>query len=322
MGREAAVKSCLKRAGFLLLSFAFAGCAVQNGQNGVLPGSAPIRPMDTYGGTTSLATSIMDSSPVLAGKSVAHFYVGIDEIDAISNGTPYPVLSFTAPYVVDLMQYQNGNALSLGQSSVPALSYTQYRFVLNTASSQIIFADGSSLPVSFKTNSSSQSSAKAANQTTTSTDPSIPGAVDVVVSAPMTLSAGTDVSLSADFNALESLTITNNAVYVRASMFIAKDAGKIDGTVAGSAGPVQNAVVAAVSSAGVVANTASTDAMGHFNLHALAAGTYQIVIYNSYSTAAGQSVTASGQSSTAAWVYGPSITVTSNGSVSAGTLAD
>lgn len=299
-------------------------------QNATLPSSAShVKPQDTYGGTGLLGAvgglldlSLFDSSPALNGKTLAHFYIGVDEVDAIANGTSYPVVQFGSPYMVDLLQYQNGNALSMAQTQMPAQTYSQVRLILNVASTQITFSDGSSLPVSFKT-TSSQSSAHAATQTTTSTDPTIAGAVDVTINSPFTVGSGATDLLAADFNVLESLTANSSTIFIRPSMFAADHAGHVTGTVVNANGlPVANAVVIASSSSGTVANTASTDSNGNFDLHAVQAGTYQLTIYNSYTTAAGQNMSASGQSSTAASVNGPTITVTDGGTQSIGTIND
>ncbi|HKU68075.1 MAG TPA: DUF4382 domain-containing protein [Candidatus Baltobacteraceae bacterium] len=280
-------------------------------------------PMETYGGTNAVTTTLADSSPVLNGKTVVHCYIGVDEIDAVAGGVNYAIARFGSPYVLDLLQYQNGSELPMGQAVLPAQSYSQYRLVLNAASTQIVFSDGTSLPVSFKTNSGSQSSANAANQTNATNDPTIPGAIDVTVNAPFTVDASAGASVAADFNVLESLTVNNNNVFVRPSMFVANHEGQLRGQVLNTGGSaVQNAVVVATASSGVVSNSAATDANGNFNLHALPAGTYQLTIFNAYTTAAGQNVSASGQSATAASVNGPTITVTAGGSVSIGILND
>lgn len=307
----------------VLLALGLGACSGQASQGVTPPGGAgTLKPMDTYGGTGMMSLAMMDSSPVLNGKTVAHFYIGVDEVDVVANGTAYPLVQFGTPYVMDLLQYQNGNSLSMGQASIPAQSYTQERFVLDVASTQIAFADGTSMPIAFKT-TNSQSSAHAANQTNTTNDPTIAGAVDVTVNNPFTYGSGTPASLAADFNVLESLSASANTVYVRPSMFVANGAGQINGTVLNQSGtPVQNATVVALGSSGVVANTGATDANGNFNLHALQPGTYQLTIYNSYVNASGQTITASGQSSTATSVNGPTITVTAGGSISSGTLND
>jgi hypothetical protein len=315
------------RACAMLLALGLAACSGQAGQS-VTPAANPgtLKPMDTYGGTNLLSgllkLSLLDASPVLNGKTVAHLFIGVDEIDALANGTTYPIAQFGSPYVLDLLQYQNGNSLPMGQVSVPAQTYSQVRLVLNVASTQIAFADGSTMPVSFKT-TSSQSSAHAANQTNTTTDATIAGAVDVTINTPFTVASGSTSSLAADFNVLESLTANANTVFIRPSMMVANGAGQINGSVVNQSGaPVQNAIVAAVGAGGAVANTDATDANGNFNLHAIQSGTYQLVIYNTYVNAAGQSISASGQSSTAASINGPTVTVTAGSSTSTGTLND
>jgi Carboxypeptidase regulatory-like domain/Domain of unknown function (DUF4382) len=327
------MKFIATRMSALIMALTLAACAGHAGSS-ITPDASgrtggPIKPMDTYGGTTGISLlglvkiSLLDSSPSLNGKTVAHFYIGVDEIDAMASSTAYPLVKFGSPYVLDLLQYQNGASLPMAQISIPAQTYNATRMVLDTASAQVVFSDGSSLPVSFKA-TSSQSSAHAAAGTNTTTDPNIAGAVDVTVNAPFSVDSGSSASLAADFNALESLTINNNNVFVRPSLFVANGApGMITGTIVNSSGsPVQNAVVVATGSSGQVANTSATDANGNFNLHALQAGTYQLTIYNSYTTAAGQPETANGQTSAATSVSGPTVTVTAGGSASTGSLND
>jgi hypothetical protein len=99
--------------------------------------------------------------------------------------------------------------------------------------------------------------------------------------------------------------------------------GKVTGTIVNQNGtPVQNVVVAAVASNGTIVNTALTGPYGRFNIHGINAGTYQIVLYNSYTTAGGQQYTASGPSSTATSVNGPSVTITGGAGTDTGTLTD
>jgi outer membrane autotransporter protein len=72
-----------------------------------------------------------------------------------------------------------------------------------------------------------------------------------------------------------------------------------------------------------VANTVNTDASGNFNLHTINAGSYQLVIYNNYTTASGQNIVASGaDASQGASFQGPSVTVTAGGTTQVGTLND
>ena len=300
---------------------------MQGSQNAALPvsGSHFDRPMDTLGGPIGLVNMLLfDASPVLSGKAVTHFNVGIREIDLVANGQTVPLVSFPAPFQVDLLQYQNGASLAMGQTSVPAQNYSAVRVVLDQPSTQVSFSDGTVLPGVFKTNSSSSSSSGAGNGTTVTNDAGTPNAVDVTFSAPVSVQSGGAVSLSADFNVLESIAkINSTTVTVRPAIFGGNASGQIAGTVLNQSGaPVQNAIVAAVASDGSIGNTAGTDQNGTFNLHALKADTYQLVIYNAYTNAAGQSITAINQSNAAASFSGPSVAVTAGSKVSAGTIGD
>lgn len=317
--------SFLKATAFLL-AFGVAGCS--GSQNATLPGggSQYDKPMDVLGGPALyINLSLFDAAPVLNGKTVTHFTVGIREVDAIANGQAVPLVSFSSPYMVDLLQYQNGNALSMGQQiAVPAQIYSQLRVVLDQSSTQVAFSDGTTLPGVFKTNSASTSSSGAGSGTSVTPDAAIANSIDVTMNAPFSGGSTGTVSLAADFNVLESIAkVNSNYVTVRPAIFGGNASGQISGTLLNQSGtPVQNAVVAAVGSDGTVGNTAGTDQNGNFNLHALKADTYHLVIYNAYTNAAGQSITASGQSNAAASFNGPSITVSSGAKVAAGTIGD
>ncbi|HTU63295.1 MAG TPA: carboxypeptidase-like regulatory domain-containing protein, partial [Polyangiales bacterium] len=100
-------------------------------------------------------------------------------------------------------------------------------------------------------------------------------------------------------------------------------AGAASGTVQNSSGgPVSGATVVALDASGNVANTTNTDQNGNFTLHTISAGTYQLEIYNTYTTAVGQTNTASGNDNTSASLQGPSVTVTAGQTTAIGTIAD
>jgi Domain of unknown function (DUF4382)/Carboxypeptidase regulatory-like domain len=290
-------------------------------------GSGQVGKFDVSGGIGPgrLDVAMGDAPPWFSGRTLSHFYIGVREVDAIANGQSTTVLSMGSPYVFDLLSYQDGNALDLGQASVMPANYTQLRFVLDVASAQAIFSDGTSVPVTFLTNNGSNGNRPGAS-TVTTTDPNVQGAVDVTVNGSFTVGSGDSASFGIDFNALESTAlVNNNAMKVRPSLVVASNAsaGKITGNIVNQNGaPVQNAVVAAVAADGTIVNTALTGPYGRFNIHHLNAGSYQVVIYNSYTTAGGQSYTASGQTSNAASVSGPTVTVTGGAATATGALAD
>jgi hypothetical protein len=232
-------------------------------------------------------------------------------------------VSLASPYVFDLLAYQDGSMAALGQGAIAPGQYTQLRFIFDTASAQAIFSDGSSLPITFMTNNGNGNGPGAA--TTTTNDPNISGAVDVTINAPFTVNFGDTPSYDVDFNALESMAVVNNnSMKVRPALVAANtnSSGKITGTIVNQNGnPVQNVVVAAVAN-GAIVNTALTGPYGRFNIHGLNAGAYQIVLYNSYTTVAGQQYNASGASSNATSLNGPTANVTGGAATAVGTLTD
>jgi hypothetical protein len=324
------VEALFKKACILLLSLSLAACAGQGMQPKTTTTSAgtvgvPLHKLDVYGGIGNMSMMMGDAPPWFSGRTLAHFYVGVREVDLIANGQATPVISLASPYVFDLLAYQDGSMAGLGQGAVTPGQYSQMRFVFDTASAQAIFSDGSSLPVTFMTNNGSSANRPGAS-TVTTTDANIPGAVDVTINSAISVNSGDSITFGVDFNALESMAVVNNnAMKVRPSLIGAStnSSGKVTGTIVNQNGtPVQNVVVAAVASNGTIVNTALTGPYGRFNIHGINAGTYQIVLYNSYTTAGGQQYTASGPSSTATSVNGPSVTITGGAGTDTGTLTD
>ncbi len=215
-----------------------------------------------------------DSAPTIGGRTLAHFYVGVREIDAIQNGQSVVLGSSSTPYQIDLLQYQNGSGDWMTQTSVPAQTYTQLRYVFDVGSTQAVFADGSTMPVRFNAGPSRSSSGEGAS-TSTSADSTYANAVDVVVNTQLTVQSDSD-TVAADFNLAESLGQAPGALVVRPVVSAAADPGQINGTVQNANGNgVQGATVVAYGSNGAAVNSTATDASGAFNLHALPADTYQ-----------------------------------------------
>jgi len=269
-----------------------------------------------------LTTSLGDAAPVLNGKTLAHFVIGVREIDAIGNGQTVVLGSASSPAQMDLLQYQDGSTNWMTQTSVPAQSYTQLRYVIDLGSTQAVFADGTTMPVKFS-GGYSKSSYGVGNDTTTTADATYANAIDVTVNARFTVQSTTAAAIASDFNLTESLGVNGSSIIVRPTLSAANVPGQINGTVKSAWGsPVQNATVVAVGSNGNAVNSATTDASGNFNVHALSADTYQLVVYNSYTNAAGYKIYASGESSGAQGFYGPTVSVAAGSSASAGTIGD
>lgn len=277
--------------------------------------------MDLVGGPCAmLATSMGDASPVLYGKTLAHFYVGVREIDAIANGQSTVLGSSSTPAQMDLLQYQNGSANWMTQTTVPAQTYSQLRYVLDLSYTQAIFTDGSTLPVKFSGGYTKSSSGMGAS-TSTTYDATYANAIDVTVNAPFAVSS--DVAIMADFNLGESLNDSGNTILMRPTLAAASGAATITGFVVNAYGnPVQDATVVAVGSNGAAVNSDTTGANGSFNLHALAADRYKLIVYNQYTNAAGYKLSSAGATTSAQGFYGPSVSVGSGSTVSAGSIGD
>lgn len=318
--------------GAIIMSLGLAACGGHGTQSlpaatqGQSADKGVLRPLDVTGGIgpSQMYSAYMgDAAPWFSGRSLSHFYIGVREVDVLLNGQIIPIAqSGSAPYTMDLLAYQDGSALKLLQASLQPASYTGMRFVLAPSASSAVFSDGTTMPVAFVTNNGGNGGP--GSSTVTSADPNMADAIDVTVSGAFTLAPDAPAAFSIDFNALESMSLSNNTVRVRPALVAAAGAqGSASGTIVNQSGsPVQNAVVAAVAADGTIANTALTGPRGNFNVHGLNAGTYTLRVFNSYTTVSGQQYTASGQTSAAASFNGPTVSVGAGSSTAVGTIAD
>jgi hypothetical protein len=288
--------------------------------------SSHARPLDVIGGgplLSALSLLLGDSAPQLGGKTLAHLYVGVWRIDVTSNGQTGTLASYSSPNVIDVLAYQGSSAATAGSNNVATTTYSSTTFVVDLASSQAVFTDGTSMPLGFLTNAATKSSSGAGALTSTVADG--PNAVDIISNRSFTVPSGQSQAVRVDFNAFESLAMSNGSLITRPVLFLAPTSGESDikGTVVNKWGsPVAGATVVAKDSNGNVGNTTQTDASGNFDVTTLNPGSYQLLIYNTYTNAAGQQYQASGQSNSG-WtgVYGPTITTT-GGTANAGNIAD
>jgi hypothetical protein len=314
----------------VMLGALIAGCSGSGGSN-LTPGttgpafSSPhkLHPSDTLGGVGNYALNILltDAPPQIGGMTASAVNLGIDSVAVINNGQATTLESFSTPYVVNVMNNAGTpSPIAIGQFYQG--SYQQLRFTIDIASSNVV-ANGQAFPLSFMTGENPLSSAGAGPS---SFSYGSPGTVSMVVNGNFSIGGDPAAAVDADFNALESLAPgPPGTIVARPTLFAVADglAGKADGVVLNASGsPVSGATVVALDQSGNVANTTSTDVNGAFDLHTIGQGTYQLVIYNSYNTVAGQTLTATGNSSTAASVQGPMITVTAGQTAQVGTIAD
>jgi hypothetical protein len=263
-----------------------------------------------------------DASPVIGNLNVTSINLGIDAVNVVYQGQVTTIATYPTPYVVNVMA-NGGDPSSIGIGQLYSGNYDHIQFVVDTATSNIV-ANGTTMPIQFQVGQSSQSSVNAGKGTTTSGNSTT---VTMTVGGQFMLGGTPAASVMADFNALESLNQNSSGqIVAQPTLFAAAtaNAAEIQGQVLNANGqPVSNAVVVALSGYGKVANTVNTDVNGNFDLHAINAGTYKLVIYNNYTTASGQNIVASGaDASQGASFQGPSVNATVGQITQAGTLND
>lgn len=327
---EATVRNCLIRAGIFLLMLApgLTACGSHANPPAPSPQSATRfeKPMDLVAGPSGYTLNVLlgDAAPDFGGNKLERLDLGITEIDAVQNGQATVLASFAHPRIVNVLAHQNDDGESVADVNVTRSDYQQLRIVVDLASSSAKFRGQPRVPVDFLVNVGSASSAGAGATTLTTIDG--PGAVDLLVTQPFSIPANHNQSVRVDFNVFESLAIDpSGALLARPSLFVAPmdDMGRIKGRVIDADGsPVSNATIVAVAPDGSIGNSDWTDGRGRFSIGTLHSGTYKLLVYNSYTTAAGRVVTASGQTNSLQSFEGPTITVSGGHAVSAGTIAD
>lgn len=265
------------------------------------------KPQDILGGVGGLLSVLLtDAPPQIGNLTPTEIDLGVTGVAVVANGTVNPIASYSQPVIVNVLAAQ-AQPSSIGIGSYFSGQYQGVQFTFDVASSHIV-ANNTTYPIAFLAGNNALSSAGAGATTTTSGDAKT---VTVTVDGNFVINGSPAASIQADFNALESLAqAADGSIVARPTLFAVPytEAATIAGTVTNASGaPVSGAVVVALDASGHVANTTSTDASGAYSLHTLWAGSYTVVVYNTYKTASGQTLTASGNSNTAASVTGPTI---------------
>ncbi|HTV93973.1 MAG TPA: carboxypeptidase regulatory-like domain-containing protein [Verrucomicrobiae bacterium] len=269
-----------------------------------------------------LAILLGDAPPVIGNLNVTSVNLGIDAVNVVYQGQVTTLATYSTPYVVNVMS-NGGQPSSIGIGQLYSGNYDHIQFVVDTATSNIV-ANGATMPINFQVGAQSQSSAGAGNGTSTTGNSTT---ITMTVGGAFMIGGNPAAAVMADFNAVESLNQNSQGQIVAVPTLYAvatANAGQVGGQILNANGqPVTNAIVVALNSRGHVANTVNTDANGNFDLHTINAGSYQLVIYNNYTTASGQNIVASGaDASQGASFQGPTVTVTAGQTTQVGTLND
>jgi len=262
------------------------------------------------GGLPTLDTifAILDAPRFAAGAQINVAILGVQAIGA--DGVAYSIVSYPAPVVVNLLNYQT-SALVLGHNTIPSQAYTTLRLVVQASSSSLL-AWGTKYPVNFGYFDHSHTFTPA---------PSDIATIDFAVK--MDATTGNPIVL-ADFNTVESVKLRDGQAYIGSRIAAAPwdSSAVITGTVVNNVGaPVGSAVVAVLDSSGNVVNTTLANDDGTFEIHAIPGGSYQVMVYNDYTTDSGDEILASGADS-AANVTGPLIAVPGGFSINIGNIRD
>lgn len=306
-------------------------CGIHAAPTAPTPQGVPrvMQPMDVLGGPGGLLKVLLgDAAPNLGGRKLQRLDLAVKEVDAIENGQTTVLASFDQPHVVNVLAHEDDNSGEvIAKTKIARANYQQLRVVVDVTASSAKLTGGSRMPVDFLVNVASASSAGAGSTTVTTSDG--PGAVDMVVTQPFSIPEDHEHSVRVDFNAFESLALDSAGnLLSRPSLFVAPvdDISRIKGSIVNdSGGAVSNATVVALGADGSIGNTAFTNDKGRFSIGTLRAGTYHLIIYNAYTTAAGRAVTASGESSANASVQsfeGPTVTIGGDSATSIGAIRD
>ena len=201
----------------------------------------------------------------------------------MANGVAYPVIQYTSPVVVNMLDLRT-SALDLGGASFPAMACDGLRFVIDPAQSSVN-VNGTSYPTQF-----------GSFGTGFKFTPSTSALDNVDVAMPFNPTLG-QTSLLVDFNVLDSVVLQGTTALIGPSTKAVhwNASAVVTGTIVNSAGqPVRGATISALASDGSVAAVSLSNRTGHFEIHAIAGGSYSINFANSHVARSGASILAQG----------------------------
>lgn len=238
-------------------------------------------PQNSLGGIPcfSLSISLFDAPLTFGSNDQVNLAVlGVNLVG--SDGASHPMATFPKPVVVDLLKLQK--AARKFDTIAMAGSYSAIEFILLPALTSVVVS-GTRYPVQFG-------------------DGAVASPVPIALDSPIAI-AGTDkakVKVAIDFNALESVSLSGGVARIDPHFVSSTDETQVHGRVHNSADkPVSGATVLVQDAAGNVVNSSVTDKDGTFVVHALRAGKFSVAVRNTYTTASGVTVNATGATSSA-----------------------
>ena len=266
----------------------------------------------------------MDGPFRTSGGTVTAVNIAVAKAELIGSGGPQVIATFSPAKQINLLDYQT-TALQLGTVQIPAGQYQQLRLLLDTSSANntSVVINGTTFPLTIP--SATGPSGFGGNTSTDAGDGQ--GTSGIKVNVSLDAQGGSAYGYLIDFNAAESIVSAGaSGKYMMKPVLVATAqtlAGAVSGMVKNNAGAgVANAQVVAQQN-GTAINSGVTDANGNFQINALPAGTYTLVVNNSWTSQAGAAETATGFDGTVTSVTNPNtVTVTSGQTTSGVTIAD
>lgn len=280
----------------------------------------------TNSATSSLSVAMVDAPFATSGSTVTALNLGIVKVEVVGSGQPVIVATYPTPNVVNILAYTSQAApLTFPAATIPAGTYAQIRFVLDSATTTLAYTDSSGVSHTVPLTIPSATRGGFGNATSTDSGDG-QGTSGVKVNVALDAAAGGTYGFILDFNAAQSVVAAGPNFLLKPVIVATAvaTAGAIGGTVHSVAGnPVVGAEVDAVQN-GATVDAGLTAADGTFAINALPAGNYTLVVKNQYTTLAGTSQNATGYDTSAgATVSVPGVvTVTAGETASAGTIID
>jgi hypothetical protein len=293
-------------------------------------GSTSVPTSATFQTSSTMNVALVDAPFATSGVNVTAINLGILKVETVGSGSAQAAFVTNAtPQIVNILNYTSVNAPLSFSGAIPAGTYTQLRFVLDTATTTISYTDANgvahtNVPITVP---SATTNGYGNNSSTDAGDGQ--GTAGVKVNVALTAVAGLTYGFVVDFNALHSVIVTGgpSPKFMLRPVLVATaqaTSGSIAGTVKNQAGtPVSGAEVDA-QQGGVTVNSTVTAADGTFTINALPVGSYTLVVKNSYTTLGGTANVAIGYDASAGATLSVAgtVTVSAGQTVQAGTVAD
>jgi len=271
----------------LAVALTLTACNVAGVSPSVAPGLATGAPRDTQdllGGAPAAKIHVALFDAPLPNLPDVKVNVALAGVQLLTSTGAVPFVSYANPHVVNLIDLQK-DAFKV-DGNAPSGSYNGVRLLIQSAQSNVTIGN-MTIPIVWGTPASP------------TTAPVI--AVDFNVGFAAGGLLKTEPTVSLDFNVLQSVRFMNGKIYVQPAVTAANAAAQVIGEIKNSANkPVTSATVIATDVTGHVVNVTATGSDGKFALHALPAGAYTIAVKNSYVTASGETITATGNDAGAA----------------------